>query len=73
MSEGPGPGTIIGAIFLILMGLCLLFVGGGCTVMLASESTRGFYTAAIPLFLISLGTAAAGVALLMRAIKLLRG
>ncbi len=37
MSEGPDPGTVIVAMFLIVAGACLALVGGGCTIWLLSS------------------------------------
>ena len=76
--RGPGAGNIIAGIFLILFGLCLTLLGGGCTVlwigMLASEGGgAGDLYSAAPLMLISLVVLGAGVAMIWLAMKLMRG
>jgi hypothetical protein len=43
--QGPGAGNIIAGVVLILFGLCILLVGGGCTifwlVLLSDQSSWG--------------------------------
>jgi hypothetical protein len=76
--RGPGAGNIIAGIFLILFGLCLTLLGGGCTVVwigvLASEGSGGgdLYSSA-PLILISIVTLGAGIALIWLGAKLMSG
>lgn len=76
MSEtGPGVGGVIAGIFLLLCGICLLLVGGGCTIgwlwaILSAPSTG---LSGLPLLLLSVATAWAGVALLRAAGRSFRG
>ena len=76
--RGPGAGNIIAGIFLILFGLCLTLLGGGCTVlwigMLASAggSAGDLYSSA-PLVLLSVVTLGAGIALIWLGVKLMSG
>jgi hypothetical protein len=71
VSEGPGAGRILAGIFLILCGLCLTLLGGGCTAMwlffLFNEG--GVETS---FFLLSLAALAIGLLLLWAAFRLLR-
>ena len=77
MSEpGPGAGGVIAGIFIVLFGLCLLLVGGSCTVMFvwAMGSTYGVAPyEAMPLFLLSVIVLGAGIALIWLGIKLMTG
>ena len=73
---GPGAGGIIAGIFVCLFGVCLLLLGGGCTILFLSESSglgAGGAVQAMPLFLISLAVLAAGVGLIWLGIKLMTG
>ena len=77
MSEGGGPGTgnIIAGIFLILFGLCITLVGGGCTILFLTEFSNMFQggMGMLPLFLIALVTLGAGIALIWLGVKLMTG
>ena len=72
MSEGPSGGQILAGIFLILFGLCVTLLGGGCTIMwiyfIANGETGGAF-----LFLISLAVLAGGLVTIWAGVKLLRG
>ncbi len=76
MNDQPGPsgGTVLAAIFLILAGLCLTLLGGGCTLMLLADmrmltSTGGYF----PFLMIALVILGGGIAMIWLAVKLLRG
>jgi hypothetical protein len=77
--EGPTAGEVLVGIFLILCGLCLTLLGGGCTLFwLAAmigggDGLRGNYELGIPLLLVSLAALAGGVALLWAAGKMAFG
>ena len=77
MSEsGPSGGTILAALFMIVAGLCLALLGGGCTFVLLSEYSvmpTGGGTQMLPLLLISLVVLAGGLGMIWVAVKLLRG
>ena len=73
MSEGPGAGNIIAGIFLILFGLCITLLGGGCTVMMMAEFDSMMTNGAWPLMLLSLVTLGGGLALIWLGIKLMTG
>ena len=74
MSDGPDPGAIIASIFLIVCGLCLAFVGGGCSIWLLdgifSYGTEGGFM--LILLAVSLLTLAGGAAMIWAATRLLR-
>ncbi len=74
--EGPSGGTVLAAVFLILAGLCLVLVGGGCTILLVGSFqalSGGSGAQAVPFLLISLALLGGGIAMLWLAAKLLRG
>ena len=76
---GPRAGAILVDIFLILCGLCLALVGGGCAlfwlgVMFAGGyGLAGNYELGIPLLLVSLVAFAGGAAMLWSGGKLAFG
>jgi hypothetical protein len=75
--DGPDAGGIIAGIFLILFGLCLTLLGGGCTAMFFFSaggigSSSEMWTM-MPLVLIALITLGAGIALIWLGIKLMTG
>jgi hypothetical protein len=71
MSDGPSAGQILIGIFLILFGLCITLVGGGCTVMwlyyIAGAGAGG-----IVLFLVSLAVLAGGLVTIWAGTKMFR-
>jgi len=73
--SGPGAGGIVAGIFLILFGLCLTLLGGGCTIMwvVSMSSAYGGGTEAFPLLLLSFVTLGAGIALIWLGVKLMTG
>ena len=73
--RGPGAGGIVAGIFLILFGLCLTLLGGGCTIMwvVSMSSAYGGGTEAFPLLLLSFVTLGAGIALIWLGVKLMTG
>ena len=75
--RGPGTGNVVAGIFLILFGLCLALLGGGCTLLMLSlmTSSSGGDGAgeAVPLILISAAVLGAGVVLIWVGIKLMTG
>jgi hypothetical protein len=70
---GPGAGQIIAGIFLILLGLCVTLLGGGCTVLMLSVVVQNPSAGGIPFLLISVTILAAGLASLWAGIMLIRG
>jgi len=73
---GPGTGAIIAGTFLILFGLCLTLLGGGCSLILAAEPGSLFGPSRYPIapfFLIALALLCAGLALIWIGVKLMRG
>lgn len=74
MSEGPNVGDILIGIFVILFGLCITLVGGGCTAMiLASFSGSGGYSDTGFFLLVSLAVLALGLFLIWVGFKLMTG
>jgi hypothetical protein len=74
MSDGPDPGTVIVAIFLIVFGACFALAGGGCTFFILvniSELFRYGSEGGFFLLALSLGALAAGIFMIWGAIKLL--
>lgn len=79
MNDGPtGPraGDILGGVVLILFGLCILLVGGGCTilwlsVMFADRGMRGSDGGFM--LVISIVAAAAGLFAIVKGVQIFRG
>jgi hypothetical protein len=75
MSEVPGGGRVILGIFMVLFGLCIALVGGGCTFLWltvfitgnSADRRDGAF-----LFLLSLAALAGGVISLWTGIKMVR-
>lgn len=72
MSDGPNPGAILLGIFLIMCGLCVTLLGGGCTIMwlgqigdLFSDGGTGLL-----LLLVSVATLVAGLATVWTGFKM---
>lgn len=72
MNHGPGTAGIIAGIFLILCGLCLTLLGGGCTLLMFSESTM-LQGGGMPFLLLSLIILGGGVAMIWLGIKVMTG
>ena len=73
MSEGPGTGNLIAGIFLILFGLCITLLGGGCTMLMLYEFDNMMTGGGLPLMALSVVTLGGGLALLWVGFKLLTG
>ena len=76
--EGPGAGQIISGIFMILVGLCMTLLGGGCTILwlgmaTGSGSNGGLAALLNPLFLVSLVILVAGIYAVWAGVKRLMG
>jgi hypothetical protein len=73
--SGVGPGEIIVGTFLFLFGLCMLLVGGGCTLMwlYALAQAPGMGLLSLAMLLVSGGTAWAGFATIRAAGRMFRG
>ena len=62
MSEGPSPGATLIGLFLLMAGVCLLVLGGGCTIGALSEmasratSHESFAELVLAIALVMLGT-----------------
>lgn len=78
MSEGPSTGDIIIGLFIILFGLCIGLVGGGCTVLLITSVGGGGWgmgagSSGVLLLLVSLATLALGLFLVWIGFKMMSG
>jgi len=73
--DGPGTGAILIGCFVIVFGLCITLVGGGCTVLLLNLvfTESGGWNEGWLLILLSLATLAGGIGLLWVGFKLLTG
>ena len=71
--RGPGPGEILGGIFLILFGLCATLLGGGCSVMMIGAVFDNNGGGLAPLLLLSLGILAGGLMSIWAGFKLFTG
>lgn len=73
--RGPGAGGIIAGIFVILFGLCLTLLGGGCTILWLGSIVSTYRSGGFPvlLILISFVTLGAGISLIWLGIKLMNG
>jgi hypothetical protein len=70
--DGPDAGTIITGVFLILFGLCLTLVGGGCTVLwIALMTSESVDQMSIMLLLISAVVLAGGITAIVFGIRLM--
>ena len=72
MNEGPNTAGIIAGIFLILCGLCLTLLGGGCTLFMFSESAM-LQGGGMLFLLLSLIILGGGVAMIWLGIKVMTG
>jgi hypothetical protein len=62
MNQGPTVGDILIGIFVILFGLCITLVGGGCTVLLGGYLGQGSQDGSLAaLLLVSLAVLALGL------------
>lgn len=73
MSEGPGAGNVIAGIFLILFGLCITLVGGGCTLLLLSMSADLYRDGSWMLLLVSMVILGGGLTIIWVGFKLTTG
>jgi hypothetical protein len=64
MSKGPNVGLILIGSFVILFGLCIALVGGGCAILILLEPPRGELAGGLVIFLL-MALAALGVGLLI--------
>jgi len=73
--NGPGAGTIIAGVALILFGLCILLVGGGCTIFLIvmmTEGSSGDVGDGGMMLLTSIVAAAAGLFAIVKGVQMFR-
>jgi len=72
MSGGPNPGAVLIGIFLIMCGLGVTLLGGGCTIMWLGQLGDMFRDGGLGLFLlaVSLATLVAGLSTIWLGIKM---
>lgn len=73
MSEGNNAGNILAGIFLLLLGLCVTLVGGGCTVLMLYEFNSVVAGDGMFFMMISVAVLAVGLGLLYVAFRLMTG
>jgi hypothetical protein len=74
MSEGPSVGDILIGLFIILFGLCITLLGGGCTILLAGYLGQGSTDSSLAaLLLVSLAVLALGLFLTWVGFKMMTG
>ena len=72
--QGLGAGNILAGMVLILFGLCLFTIGGGCTALwVAMIFSSSFNTSGLGMLVLSVATAAAGIAAIVGGVKIWRG
>jgi hypothetical protein len=71
--EGPGTGGILLGSFIVLFGLCLALLGGGCTVILLADMRNVAAYGGWFFLVVALAILAAGLALIRLGVKLARG
>lgn len=72
MSEGPNPVAVLVGIFLIGAGICIILVGGGCTIWLVTAIFSYGESGGGGFLILSLGTLAFGIFMLWGGIRLLK-
>ena len=73
MSDGPSPGNVIAGVFLILFGLCITLLGGGCTLLVLAEFRPGADSGMLFFLALSLVILGGGVSLLWVGFRLVTG
>ena len=64
-------GSIIGGVFLVLLALCLIFAGGGCTILLFAMGSPS--SEMVPFLLLSLAVLGAGAVAMWFGVRLIGG
>jgi hypothetical protein len=74
VSEGRDVGNMVAGLFLVVFGLCLLLVGGGCSALWVSELSSGpGQSLGWLLLLFCLAIAATGVWMIVAGVRMVRG
>ena len=71
--EGPSAGSILVGLFMLVAGLCITLLGGGCTLLMLSELNSPYGGGMGGLILLSLVIFAGGLGMLWVGFKLLTG
>jgi hypothetical protein len=75
MSDGEGPRTadILVGLFMLVAGLCITLLGGGCTLLMLTEMRSSYGGDMGGMLLLSLVILAGGIGMLWVGFKLLTG
>jgi hypothetical protein len=73
MSDGPNPGAILLGIFLVMCGLGVTLLGGGCTIMMLADIGNLFRFGGILFLALSVMILCAGLSAIWLGIKMFRG
>jgi len=71
--RGPSVGNVLAGLFLVLLSLCLIFAGGGCTLMVGTYIFNQPSTDMLPWVVISLGVLGGGLVALWFGVRLIAG
>lgn len=73
MSKGPSVGLILVGLFVVLFGLCIALVGGGCAILILLEPPRGELAGGLGIFLlIALAVLGVGILILWGGYKVVK-
>ena len=71
--QPPTVGAVLAGVFLILVSLCLILAGGGCTIFLGYTLVSQPSAEMLPLLLVSLAVLAAGAGMMWSGARLISG
>ena len=69
----PSVGNVLAGLFLVLLSLCLIFAGGGCTLMVGTYIFHQPSTDMLPWLVISLGVLGSGLVAMWFGVRLIAG
>ena len=72
-SDGDRHPNVLGGVFLIGCGLCLLLVGGGCTGLLLFMIVGSHGGDGLPMLVLAMAMAAGGIVAIVQGFRLARG
>jgi hypothetical protein len=71
--QPPTVGAVLAGLFLILVSLCLILGGGGCTIFLGYYLLNQPSTDMLPMLLVSLAILAGGLGMMWSGVRLILG
>ena len=71
--RGPSVGNVLAGVFRVLLALCLIFAGGGCTLMLLPELFKSSASFMLPFLVISVALLGGGLAAMWFGVRLIAG